>query len=60
MVSPDGIAAPELRRLSWRRERVGQDAVGGEQVGEGHSFPCHHLADLLGNLARRQRHGNLL
>ena len=43
---------PQFRRLPGQGERVGEHAVGGEQVGEHHPLPGHHLPDLLGDLTR--------
>ena len=47
-----GPAAPEAARGG---KRIGRHAVGGKQVGEHNPLPCHHRADLSGDLARAVR-----
>ena len=59
-VGADGLAAAELVRLAGQPERVGEDSVRGEQVGEIDAFPGDHAADLLGDLTRATGHDSCL
>jgi hypothetical protein len=52
----DGLPAGEFGRPAGRGERVGEHAVGGEQVGEDHRLAGHHLSHELGDFAWRTGH----
>ncbi len=59
-VGADRVAAVQLRRLAGEGERVGEDTVGGEQVGEHHPLAGHHLPYQLGDFAWGAGHTGLL
>jgi hypothetical protein len=56
----DRLPAAQLGRPPREGERVGEDAVGGEQVGEHHGFAGHDLAHELCDLAPGAGHADLL
>jgi hypothetical protein len=56
VVLADRVAPRQLPRHSRRSERIAQDTVGGEEVGEDHALPGDHPADLLDDLARASVH----
>jgi hypothetical protein len=59
-VIPDSLPAAQLGGLPGQAERVGEDSVLGEQVGEVHAFPGDHAANLLGDFARATGHDSCL